>query len=79
MERFGRKIQSVRPIVDYTKEHMACDSVFQEVREYVKKMREYMSRAQWFLLPRVAQAHFLSIGSFYYWVFLFLLKIPRCL
>ena len=43
MERFGRKIQSVRPIMDYAKENMLSDDVFKEVRDYVKKMKKYMS------------------------------------
>lgn len=43
MEPFGRKIQSVRPIVNYAKEKMANEHVFKEVREAVEKMAEYMS------------------------------------
>jgi diadenosine tetraphosphate (Ap4A) HIT family hydrolase len=43
MERFGRKIESVRPIMNYAKESMLNDEVFEEVRDYVKKMRKYMS------------------------------------
>lgn len=43
MEKFGRKIQSVRPIMNYAKENMLGDDVFKEVRDAVKKMREYMS------------------------------------
>ena len=43
MEKFGRKIQSVRPIMNYAKENMLSDDVFKEVKEYVKKMKEYMS------------------------------------
>ena len=43
MEKFGRKIESVRPIMNYAKENMVNEKVFQEVREYVKKMREYFN------------------------------------
>jgi hypothetical protein len=43
MEKFGRKIQSVRPIMNYAKENMISDDVFKEVKEYVKKMKEFMS------------------------------------
>jgi len=43
MEKFWRKIQSVKPIIDYAKENMVSDDVLKEVKEYVKKMREYMS------------------------------------
>ena len=43
MEKFGRKIQSVRPIMNHAKENMLSDDVFNEVKEYVKKMKEFMS------------------------------------
>jgi len=43
MEIYGRKIQSVRPIMTYAKENMLSDDVFKEVQEYVKKMKEFMS------------------------------------
>jgi len=43
MRKFGRKIQSVRPIMNYAKENMLSDDVFNEVKEYVKKMKEFMS------------------------------------
>jgi diadenosine tetraphosphate (Ap4A) HIT family hydrolase len=43
MEKFGRKIQSVRPIMNYAKENMLSDDVFNKVRDYVKKMKKYMS------------------------------------
>jgi len=43
MEKFGRKIQSVRPIMNYAKENMLSDDVFKEVKEDVKKMKEFMS------------------------------------
>ncbi len=43
MEKFGRKIQSVRPIMNYAKENMLSDNVFKEVRGNVIKMKEFMS------------------------------------
>jgi len=42
MEKFGRKIQSVRPIMNYAKENMLNEKVAKEVKEYVKKMSLYM-------------------------------------
>ncbi len=42
MEQFGRKIESVRPIINYAKENMQNESIFAEVRDCVQKMREYM-------------------------------------
>jgi diadenosine tetraphosphate (Ap4A) HIT family hydrolase len=42
MERFGRKIESVRPIIDYAKREMARDEVMREIDEYVQKMKTYM-------------------------------------
>lgn len=43
MDSMGRKIESVRPIMNYAKEHMIQESVFTEVRKYVADMKEYMS------------------------------------
>lgn len=43
MEKFGREIQSVKLIMDYAKENMLSDDVSKEVRDYVKKMKKYMS------------------------------------
>ena len=42
MEQFGRKIESVRPIINYAKENMANEEVFQQVKESAAKMRDYM-------------------------------------
>jgi diadenosine tetraphosphate (Ap4A) HIT family hydrolase len=42
MEPFGRKIQSVRPIMNHAKENMINDKIFAEVKDYVEKMKEYM-------------------------------------
>ena len=43
MEKFGRKIQSVRPIINYAKENMLSNDVFKEVKEDIKKMKKFMS------------------------------------
>jgi diadenosine tetraphosphate (Ap4A) HIT family hydrolase len=42
MEKFGRKIESIRPIINYAKENMVKDEVLGEVRSRVKQMKEYM-------------------------------------
>lgn len=42
MEKFGRKIQSVRPIINYAKANMVTDDIVEEVKESTRKMREYM-------------------------------------
>ncbi|MFH1474035.1 MAG: diadenosine tetraphosphate hydrolase [Candidatus Aenigmatarchaeota archaeon] len=42
MERFGRKIESVRPIMNYAKENMKNDKIIEEVKISVNKIREYM-------------------------------------
>jgi len=44
MEKFGRKIQSVRAIMDYSVENMNNDRTVKEVRDCVKKMRNYLSK-----------------------------------
>lgn len=43
MERFGRKIQSVRPIMEYAVASMSTEQVFAEVHDAVAKMRGYFS------------------------------------
>ena len=42
MEDFGRKIQSVRPIMNYAVENFSHDQKMNEVKETVAKMKEYM-------------------------------------
>lgn len=42
MEHYGRKIQSVRPIMNYAVEHMSTDDVVTEVRDCVNKMKTYL-------------------------------------
>ena len=43
MERFGRKIQSVRPIMNYAVENMSIDDVAKQVKDCVTKMQIFMS------------------------------------
>ena len=42
MGQFGRKIQSVRPIINHAEETMINDDVFKQVKDYVQKMKAYM-------------------------------------
>ncbi len=42
MDKFGRKIESVRLIMDYAKENMINEQVINEVKEVASKMKEYM-------------------------------------
>ena len=42
MEEFGQKVESVRPIINYAKEKMNTPKVREEVKEFVRKMRDYM-------------------------------------
>jgi len=42
MEQFGRKIESVKPIMNYAKENMVNEETFQQVKEAVAKMRDYL-------------------------------------
>lgn len=42
MEKFGRKIQSVKPIMDYAQKNMVDEGTIKEVKDYVKKMKDYM-------------------------------------
>jgi diadenosine tetraphosphate (Ap4A) HIT family hydrolase len=42
MEKFGRKIQSVRPIMDYAEKNLANEEMIEKVKEAVKKIRDYM-------------------------------------
>ena len=42
MERFGRGINSVKPIMEYSKKEMAKEDIIKEVKEAVKKMKSYM-------------------------------------
>ncbi len=42
MEKFWRKIQSVRPIMEYAEEYMCNDENCNAVREHVRNMKNYM-------------------------------------
>ena len=42
MGKFGQKIESVRPIIDYAKENMINENISLEVKDMVKKMADYM-------------------------------------
>ncbi|HII29435.1 TPA: hypothetical protein HA317_00015 [Candidatus Woesearchaeota archaeon] len=44
MNRFGRKIESVRPIIEYAKENMANEGVFKQVRAWVGRVRGFMDQ-----------------------------------
>ncbi len=44
MEKFGMRIQSVRPIMNYAKKNMVTDDVIKEVKKAVQKMKEYMKK-----------------------------------
>lgn len=44
MERFGRKIESVRPIINYSKENMANSETVSQVKKAVKQIKEYMNK-----------------------------------
>ena len=43
MEKFGRKIQSVRPIMEHAKKNMTTEKDIQKVHDTSEKMRKYMS------------------------------------
>lgn len=42
MEKFGRKIQSVRPIINYAKENLTDEKTIAECKVAVEKMKEFM-------------------------------------
>ena len=42
MDKFGEKIESIRPIINYAKDKMIDEGVFREVKDMAKKMRDYM-------------------------------------
>jgi len=46
MEQFGRKIESVKPIMNYAKKNMANEEIFQQIREAVAKTRDYLENFQ---------------------------------
>lgn len=44
MESFGRKIESVKPIMNYAKEHCATPSIIAEVHRVAEQMKTYLQR-----------------------------------
>lgn len=42
MEQFGKSIESIRPSMNYAKQKMADAATINQVKEYAKKMREYL-------------------------------------
>ena len=42
MEKFGRKIESVRVIINYAKENMLSEETAKEVKNCVAKMKDYL-------------------------------------
>lgn len=42
MEKFGRHIESVKPIMDYAKENLVTEKMKKEVRKAAKKVRFFM-------------------------------------
>ncbi|MFH1500573.1 MAG: diadenosine tetraphosphate hydrolase [archaeon] len=42
MEKFGRKVESVRPIIEYAKKNMNKEEITSEVKISVQKMEEFM-------------------------------------
>ncbi len=42
MNKFGEKIESIRPIIDHARSSMVNDGVFEEIKDMVRKMRDYM-------------------------------------
>lgn len=44
MEQFGRKIQSVRPIMNYAEENLVNEKMIEEVKSSVQKIKKYMNK-----------------------------------
>ncbi len=44
MNEFGGKIESVRPIINHAKNNMINEEVFEEVKDMVGKMKDYMDK-----------------------------------
>jgi len=42
MKKFGIKVQSVRPVINYAKENMINDDAINKVKECAKKMKNYL-------------------------------------
>jgi len=46
MNKFGKKIQSVRPIIEYAKQKMKTEENLNEVKVSLEKMRNYLSEVK---------------------------------
>ena len=46
MNEFGLKIESIRPIINYSKSKMKTKEVFEKVKQSVKKMKKYMLKSK---------------------------------
>ena len=44
VEKFGRKIQSVRPIMEYAREHMKTKDNLKKVDDATKKMKQFLNK-----------------------------------
>lgn len=44
MDKFGKKIESIRPIIAYARGKMDNQEVAEEIRDMVRKMKEYMKK-----------------------------------
>lgn len=42
MDKFGVKIESIRPIINYAKENMVNEDMIRQVRDMVRKMKDYI-------------------------------------
>ena len=42
-EQFGKKVGSIKPIMNYAEENMTDEKTIKEVKEAVRKMKEYMA------------------------------------
>ncbi len=49
MDKFGRKIESVRPIINWAKRNLNTPKVHQEILDYVRKIKEWMENSINFL------------------------------
>lgn len=46
MEKFGRKIESVRPIMEFARENMADEKTINEVLAAVKTVKDYLNKGK---------------------------------
>lgn len=44
MEKFGKRIQSIKPIIEYAKKNMVNDEVLKEIKTMTKKMNAWMKK-----------------------------------